>query len=1007
MSQDPYWEVPQQPGLPIHPARLATEYPVWRANVQQMSSATSALGKRKRPENNFQNTNNAHHPIVPSSFPRPLPSTNNVQTLPSLQVAARQQHQHPGIPSSPQSATDKNGGVVGNPNAIDDALEHVRVNLPAFPRTTTTTSTGLTGNGQLVSPIAESTRTPTFIQQLRDHASGHISADAVLPSPAASDDDPIWFHTDTEKQRWQQQNTPNNAGSSMRQNTPIQAPAPTPLQQPPPTVQNHSLSSTTPIDQTSGRSRPPLPDFLRPENCLRKIRGYFEQNGNIQRDSPVEGRINILRDASTRGDLMCLALHQIACMYTIMPNQVPYAIQSLPNMQVAFAHLDSLFSRNDQLPMGFLVWAANFPSGFGDIVKTWCLGAAELVDLCKLFLSSLCTKLVPMIQECKMRQYPPSPREIVTALNATSPILQLVVFLFIMRSSWGCAASRWTLEAEKAFKARQMQSTQSSPLARSQIDEDERAFAHHLWQCYQAHMACLRRERPRGQSSPTTNDPNVRGSNAVQVNPDRHRQMSGVSLSPGAPHSAASGSFSTPQAILSTQINSTAPPMRQLVPLVSSSTIPQNTNQMHGPVGLSPFMADGSTSQRSGPNGHNQPQIMTVNQQTLQPSLRRCIPFFPVLSEIRPQAARVDPSISALHQVHLRTPTPVRRKSPESRELGRLYQFVDELKSRRVLQPSRLVEEETFQVSEEMAKSLPRTYGNNGPPSRMLEETCHLFRLRCAKLAKPSDVSDDGLLATADTLWPANAYFCVNSTLLELRRRKQWNKDLSVDITHLIKAGENSWRVLWNVDPNHQDSNTYAAVVEIVSLRNHESLKQQCLTSQTISASAILDSIKLSLSPGNPLTTPTNDDDDDLAIIDSNITINLFDPYVGDRPCDIPVRGLSCLHRDCFDLETFLQTRPYPRDAPHFSTVDDWRCPLCKADARPQRLIVDGLLAEVRKKLEADGKADIRAIVVEKDGSWRPKERVGGGKKKEQSAAQKTMPAQDTPMVEIVDLGEE
>ncbi|KAL9074551.1 MAG: hypothetical protein Q9157_004346 [Trypethelium eluteriae] len=1017
MPQDPQWGVPRQRGPLTRPVTLAApqgEQPVWAANVQQTPSAASALGKRKRQQNGSQNSNIVQYQTVPSNFARPLPSTNNPQVRatpsqrpPSLQVAVQQQHphQHSGIPSSHQSVAGTNGGVVGNSHTLDDAFEQIRVNLPAFLGTTTATPINVTGNGQLVSPIAESTRTPTFFQQLREHATGHISADAVLPSPAASDDDPTWLSTDTEKQRRQQHNTPNNAGSSMPQNPPIQAPVPTPLQHQLQTAQNHSVSSTTSIGQTPGHSRLPPPDFFQPENCNRKIRGYLDQDRNIGRNSPAEGRINILREASMRGDLMCLALHQISCMHTVMPDQVPYAIQSLPNMKDAFAHLDSLFSRNDQLPTGFIIWAANFPSDFGHIVKTWCWGAAELVDQCKIFLFSLCTELAPLVQECKMRQYPPSPRETLKVLNVTSPVLQFVVFLFIMRSFWGCATSHWVFEAEKAFKARQDQLTQSSMLARSQIDEDERNFADQLWQYYRAHVQCLRLERRRGQSSSTTNHPNVRGSSVVQVDPNRHQQTPAASLLPRVPQSAASGSFLTPQQALSNQMNSASRPTRQILPRVPSSTIQQNT--MHGPVGPPPSLAGELTAQRPGPNGHNQPQFMTMNQWPLKFPIRRPLSFFPALGEIRPQPARVDPSISALHQVHLRTPTPVRRNAPELIELGKLYQFVTEMTIRQILQPSRLIEDETFQVSEEMAKSLPRTNRNNGPLSRLLEETSHLFRFRCVKLTKPGDVSDDGLLATADTLWPENVCFCVNSTLLELRRKRQWNKHLPVDITHLIRAGENSLRVLWNVSPNYQDSNTYAAVVEIVSLQNHKSLKQKILTSQTISASSILDSIKLSLSPGNLLTTSSNDEDDGLTIVDSNIAINVFDPYVGDRLCDIPVRSRSCLHRDCFDLETFLQSRPWPRDAPQFSTVDEWRCPKCKADARPHRLIVDGFLMEVMRKLEGDGKSDTRAIVVERDGSWKPMEMASGGKKKEKSAAQIATPTVQMANVEIVDLEEE
>lgn len=54
------------------------------------------------------------------------------------------------------------------------------------------------------------------------------------------------------------------------------------------------------------------------------------------------------------------------------------------------------------------------------------------------------------------------------------------------------------------------------------------------------------------------------------------------------------------------------------------------------------------------------------------------------------------------------------------------------------------------------------------------------------------------------------------------------------------------------------------------------------------------------------------------------------------------------------------------------SKVDAWRCPICKADSRPQRLVVDGFLMAVRESLAAKNMLKTRAINVESDGSWAP-----------------------------------
>ena len=53
--------------------------------------------------------------------------------------------------------------------------------------------------------------------------------------------------------------------------------------------------------------------------------------------------------------------------------------------------------------------------------------------------------------------------------------------------------------------------------------------------------------------------------------------------------------------------------------------------------------------------------------------------------------------------------------------------------------------------------------------------------------------------------------------------------------------------------------------------------------------------------------------------------------------------------------------------------LDEWRCPVCNADARPQNLILDCFLVEVREELLRQKRLSTKAIVIEADGKWRPK----------------------------------
>jgi hypothetical protein len=117
------------------------------------------------------------------------------------------------------------------------------------------------------------------------------------------------------------------------------------------------------------------------------------------------------------------------------------------------------------------------------------------------------------------------------------------------------------------------------------------------------------------------------------------------------------------------------------------------------------------------------------------------------------------------------------------------------------------------------------------------------------------------------------------------------------------------------------------------------------------------------------LSRNTGDDDDELSIVSDYLTVTLVDPYTA-RIFTVPVRGRHCQHSECFDHETFIQTRALkPGDC---SAIEaDWKCPICRQDARPQSLIVDGFLLEIRSELERTNRCDgARSLQIKADGTW-------------------------------------
>jgi hypothetical protein len=157
-----------------------------------------------------------------------------------------------------------------------------------------------------------------------------------------------------------------------------------------------------------------------------------------------------------------------------------------------------------------------------------------------------------------------------------------------------------------------------------------------------------------------------------------------------------------------------------------------------------------------------------------------------------------------------------------------------------------------------------------------------------------------------------------------------------------------------------QTTTFYAVAVESIQVASQERVRGKVSAiSTTDSLSSITASLNLSA------------DDEDIQIVDDHISIGLMDPFTA-KIFDVPVRGKTCLHRECFDLETFLATRKSKRrDGP--TMPDEWRCPICGLDARPQSLVVDEFLQHVRTSLEDTHQLEARAILVKQDGSWEAK----------------------------------
>ncbi|KAJ5174886.1 uncharacterized protein N7482_000763 [Penicillium canariense] len=354
-----------------------------------------------------------------------------------------------------------------------------------------------------------------------------------------------------------------------------------------------------------------------------------------------------------------------------------------------------------------------------------------------------------------------------------------------------------------------------------------------------------------------------------------------------------------------------------------------------------------------------------VPQTQNSPSPSCSVPLLPPAGHRAPQVLQPNPMRIGLHQADLRDPVKLLLHRGLGGEMMQteLYQYLDGF----LLNPT-VIDLDTFKytwdflVSTRDRQCFPQYVdrGQGQRPARMYEPGCRTYRLRAIALPSSQKESAQRVWPTANTTWPSVFYVFVNGTELYVRRKVHNGKDLPLDITKYLHEGENKLTIHLLLGPDECKNFHYAFGIEIMEVSQ---LEQVLAKTRHASPSETRANIKDRLNP----TT----DDDELAIITDSLTVGLIDPFMA-QIFNIPARSTNCTHIECFDLDTFINTRksesgPGPMN-------DNWCCPICNADARPQSLIVDHFFVEVRDKLMMHGKLECtRAIQIRADGTWEAK----------------------------------
>ncbi|KAF2174894.1 hypothetical protein K469DRAFT_680739 [Zopfia rhizophila CBS 207.26] len=706
-------------------------------------------------------------------------------------------------------------------------------------------------------------------------------------------------------------------------------------------------------------------DYFTYEDCVAAL-NQFQANHRLAQDNRDVPRFRVLADAVQKRDWTYLTFHQYYCLHSAEPQSLPRNIRLHPHLDGALRMMTEVLDSNENISPALLRFFAEFPMPIGQIALSWPLRyERELGMFCRFI--DLSSRYSNLKLVCQQRQFPPLVRELRNDLGITSYMLQRIVFTATLRSFWttmltlsGPLVSEFEKQAEKLFIQSQLEYDRQYNIGlRSPppgYDDQESAREYQCWgsqfkQLYLGHEDHARRNSL------------SRGQRPTPPTPQQSRGQAQTSQQPVPASLLNSAVVPSNYAISLLQALSPVEDIMAFLHGQGRQMPPQISSVAQAPLQRGPGRPIRQGSGPSLPRGVPSPYLPVAPPRppSAPQAVRQQTRFLlPNRGWTQPQPHQPNPSRSALHQAHLRSP--ILRAQLET---SPLYQYVKGF----AIFPQRLEEagerilEWTLSISREALRAIPTDLpGMAGePPSRIINENSQMYRLRCIKWPSAGMPSEQAW-AVADTSWVPYTYFKLNDTPLQPRKKLHHGKDLPMDVSTLIKEGDNKLEIAVVRETSDQTYLNYLVAVEVIGIKSHESIKHDCRTKNYIPASQTIAAIKRRLSGAEV--------NEEVAIVQNDMTINLFDPWTISRICDIPVRGKACPHYDCFDLNTFLETRKRKDGA---SAADMWKCPICLSDARPQNLLVDGFLEDVRAKLEQQGLVHTRTIVVEKDGIWKPK----------------------------------
>ncbi|KAF3315663.1 hypothetical protein TWF173_003238 [Orbilia oligospora] len=311
-----------------------------------------------------------------------------------------------------------------------------------------------------------------------------------------------------------------------------------------------------------------------------------------------------------------------------------------------------------------------------------------------------------------------------------------------------------------------------------------------------------------------------------------------------------------------------------------------------------------------------------------------------------------------------------------------------------VIKVSARMQQLSFLIENPLSKSYPKVNRVEGaaPNIRPVRNWSKLYRLRCVAskqdLTQLTKAENFSVWRSQETCWPVSIFAELNDKStpgfpnntpqerelakkrrLHFRRKRNWGKDCTTDLTDRLDHGENTIQIAM-MENAPVDGTSYYAAVEEVEVADYNTLFHLITQTQSLSSSEAKELIIKRLKKAADAIA----NDDDISVVEEDtVTVSVTCP-MSQQLIDVPVRGKYCQHLDCFDLKGYLTSRTkFPSG---FSVPDSWKCPICSCECTPATIIVDGFMKDTVSKLrevQAGGQySNAKSVIIRSDGMWRP-----------------------------------